>query len=436
MCHHLKNVYIIFEESRYARLQASTRERDRILMATEGAAARRGPLNDIRVLEMGQLLAGPFCGQLLADFGAEVIKCEQPGTGDPLRVWGQEKPHGKSLWWPIVARNKKSLTLNLRTEEGQEIVRELIRSTDILIENFRPGTMERWNLGYEELKKINPRLIMVRVTGFGQTGPYSKRAGYGAIGEAMGGLRYVVGDPSTPPSRMGISIGDELAAVYACMGALMALHARENSGRGQVVDSAIYEAVLAMMESTVSEYDVAGYVRERTGATLPNVSPSNVFETQDGKLLLIAANQDTVFRRLATAMGQPELSEDARYATHSARGKNMKELDNKINDWTRTLDLATLEELLHENGVPCGLIYSAAEMVDDPHFKAREAIVELPHRDFGSIRMQNVAPRLSDTPGEIRHVGPELGEHTDEVLSGSLKMSSDRLAQLRAKGVI
>lgn len=405
-------------------------------MATKAETARSGPLNDVRVLEMGQLLAGPFCGQLLADFGAEVIKCEQPGSGDPLRVWGQEKPYGKSLWWPVVGRNKKSLTLNLRTEEGQEIVRDLIRSTDILIENFRPGTMERWNLGYEDLKKINPRLIMVRVTGFGQSGPYSKRAGYGAIGEAMGGLRYVVGDPSTPPSRMGISIGDELAAVYACMGALMALHARERTGQGQIVDSAIYEAVLAMMESTVSEYDVAGYVRQRTGATLPNVSPSNVFETRDDKLLLIAANQDTVFRRLATAMGQPELAEDERYATHSARGKNMRALDGKINEWTKTMDLKPLEELLHVHGVPCGLIYSAAEMIDDPHFKAREAIVELPHRDFGSIKMQNVAPRLSDTPGEIRHVGPELGEHTEEILGRELGMTSDRIAELREAGIV
>ena len=276
-------------------------------------------MTDLKVLEMGQLLAGPFCGQLLADFGAEVIKCEQPGAGDPMRQWGREKPHGKSLWWPVVARNKKSITLNLRTPEGQEIVRDLIKSTDILIENFRPGTMERWNLGYEQLAEINPRLVMVRVTGFGQTGPYASRAGYGAIGEAMGGLRYVVGDPKTQPSRMGISIGDELAAIHACMGALMAIHARERTGRGQIVDSAIYEAVLNMMESLVTEYNVADYVRERTGPILPNVSPSNVFDTADRKLLLIAANQDTVFKRLAEAMGQPELAEDERYATHSAR---------------------------------------------------------------------------------------------------------------------
>ena len=404
--------------------------------SSEGARPRQGPLTDIRVIEMGQLLAGPFCGQLLADFGAEVIKCEQPGVGDPMRVWGREKPYGKSLWWPVVARNKKSLSLNLRTGEGQQVVRDLVAQSDILIENFRPGTMERWNLSYEELSKINPKLVMVRVTGFGQTGPYAKRAGYGAIGEAMGGLRYVVGDPSTPPSRMGISIGDELAATYACLGALMALHARERTGRGQVVDSAIYEAVLAMMESMVSEYDVAGYRRERTGPILPNVSPSNVFDTADGKLLLIAANQDTVFRRLAAAMGRPELAEDPRYATHAARGENQAELDALINDWTKTVALAPLEALLEEHGVPCGLIYTAPDMLEDPHFKAREAIVELTHPDFGPMKMQNVAPRLSDTPGAVRHVGPALGEHTDEVLGDLLGIDEDTRAKWRDRGII
>ncbi|MEM9104300.1 MAG: CoA transferase [Pseudomonadota bacterium] len=352
---------------------------------------RQGPLTDLRVLEMGQLLAGPFCGQLLADFGAEVIKCEQPGVGDPMRQWGREKPHGKSLWWPVVARNKKSITLNLRTPEGQQIVRDLIKDTDILIENFRPGTMERWNLGYEQLSQINPRLVMVRVTGFGQTGPYSSRAGYGAIGEAMGGLRYVVGDPTTQPSRMGISIGDQLAAIHACMGALMAVHARERTGRGQVVDSAIYEAVLNMMESLVTEYNVADYVRERTGPILPNVSPSNVFDTADGKLLLIAANQDTVFKRLAEAMGRPELAEDERYASHSARGDCQQELDGLINEWTKTINLTDLEALLNEHGVPCGLIYKAEDMLEDPHFKDRQAIVDVNHPDFGMIKMQNVA---------------------------------------------
>ncbi len=397
---------------------------------------RQGPLIDIRVIEMGQLLAGPFCGQLLADFGAEVIKIEQPGEGDPMREWGREKPYGKSLWWPVVARNKKSLTLNLRTPEGQQVVRDLVATSDILIENFRPGTLEKWNLGPEELHKINPKLVMVRVTGFGQTGPYSKRAGYGSIGEAMGGLRYVVGDPSTQPSRMGISIGDELAATYACLGALMALHARDRTGRGQVVDSAIYEAVLAMMESMVSEYHVAGYVRERTGPILPNVSPSNVFDTADHKLLLIAANQDTVFKRLAEAMGQPELAANPRYATHAARGLCQPELDALINDWTKTIDLEPLEALLTEHGVPCGLIYTAPDMLVDPHFIARQAIVDVPHPDFGMLKMQNVAPRLSDTPGMVRHVGPELGEHTDEVLSAILHIDPATLDDWRGRGII
>lgn len=402
----------------------------------EASIARTGPLTDLRVLEMGQLLAGPFCGQLLADFGAEVIKIEQPGVGDPMRQWGREKPHGKSLWWPVVARNKKSVTINLRTEEGQDMVRRMVADSDILIENFRPGTMERWNLGYEELSKINPRLVMVRVTGFGQTGPYSSRAGYGAIGEAMGGLRYVVGDPSTPPSRMGISIGDELAAIYACLGAVMAIHARARTGKGQVVDSAIYEAVLAMMESLVTEYDVVGYKRERTGAILPNVSPSNVFATADGKMILIAANQDTVFRRLADAMGQPELAQDTRYATHSQRGQHQAELDALIEDWTRTLDLKPLEDLLNEHGVPCGLIYTAPDMLADPHFQARKALVDVEHPHFGTIKMQNVAPRLSDTPGGVRHVGPELGEHTEEVLRDILGMEADALEEFRSSGII
>lgn len=400
------------------------------------ADARQGPLSDVRVIEMGQLLAGPFCGQILADFGAEVIKIEQPGLGDPMRQWGREKPHGKSLWWPVVARNKKSVTLNLRKPEGQDIIRELVAISDILIENFRPGTLERWGLGYEELARINPRLIMVRVTGFGQSGPYSSRAGYGAIGEAMGGLRYVVGDPTTPPSRMGISIGDELAAVHACMGALMALHARERTGRGQIVDSAIYEAVLAMMESLVSEYDIAGYRRERTGAILPNVAPSNVYATSDDKMILIAANQDTVFRRLAEAMGQAELAQNPRYATHSARGQTQGELDELIDRWTRTLPLAELESLLNQHGVPCGLIYTAEDMLSDPHFIAREAIVEVPHPQFGQVRMQNVAPRLSDTPGKVRHVGPELGEHTEQVLGELLDIPEETRRAWQEEGII
>ena len=385
---------------------------------------------------MGTLLAGPFCGQLLGDFGAEVIKLEPPGQGDPMREWGREKSHGMSLWWPVVARNKKSVTLNLREAEGQAIARELIAKSDFLLENFRPGTLERWNLSYAELQKINPRLIMIRVSGFGQTGPYAKRAGFGAVGEAMGGLRYVCGDPATPPSRMGISIGDSLAATFACVGALSALYYRERTGEGQVVDSAIYEAVLNMMESLVTEYDKTGYVRERTGAILPNVAPSNVYPTRDGGMILIAANQDTVFGRLSEAMGRPELSKDERFATHTARGARQQELDDLIADWTRGVDAGPLEELMEQFGIPSGKIYRTPEMLEDAHFRAREAIVKTMHPKFGELRMQNVAPKLSATPGGIRSPAPELGQHSEEIFRGLLNFDTARIEGLRARGII
>jgi formyl-CoA transferase len=395
-----------------------------------------GPLAGLRLIEMGTLLAGPFCGQLLGDFGAEVIKIEPPGQGDPMREWGREKAHGMSLWWPVVARNKKSVTLNLREAEGQAIARDLIAKADFLLENFRPGTLERWNLSYAELQEINPRLIMIRVSGFGQTGPYAKRAGFGAVGEAMGGLRYVCGDPATPPSRMGISIGDSLAATFACVGALSALYYRERTGQGQVVDSAIYEAVLNMMESLITEYDKTGYVRERTGAILPNVAPSNVYPTRDGGMILIAANQDTVFRRLTEAMGSPELSKDERYATHTARGARQKELDDLIADWTRTIDAVPLEQLLEQFGIPSGKIYRTPEMLEDAHFRAREAIVKTMHPKFGELRMQNVAPKLSVTPGGVHSPAPELGQHSDEIYRSLLNFDSARITDLRARGII
>ncbi len=385
---------------------------------------------------MGQLLAGPFCGQLYGDFGAEVIKLEEPTRGDPMREWGREKPHGKSLWWPVVARNKKSVTVDLRVEDGQAIVRELVAVSDVLIENFRPGTLERWGLGYDVLAAINPRLVLIRVTGFGQTGPYATRAGYGAIGEAMGGLRYVVGDPSTPPSRVGVSIGDSLAATFGALGGLMALHARERSGRGQVVDAAIYEAVLAMMESLIPEYQVGGYIRERTGAILPNVAPSNVYPTADGQMILVAANQDTVFQRLAAAIGRPELADDERYATHSARGEHQQELDDLIAEWTGGHTADAVIDLLNNAAVPTGRIYRAPEMLEDPHFAARNIIVRLAHPDFGEIAMQDVVPRLSETPGEVRWVGPALGQHNEEIYTGLLGKSREELALLREKRVI
>jgi formyl-CoA transferase len=395
-----------------------------------------GPLADLRVVEMGQLIAGPFCGQLLGDFGAEVIKIEPPGAGDPMRQWGREKPHGRSLWWPVIARNKKSVTCDLRTAEGQDLARRLVGRADIVVENFRPGTLERWGLGFDRLRESNPGLVLVRVTGFGQTGPYARRAGYGSIGEAMGGVRHVIGDPAGPPSRAGISLGDSLAAVFAALGALAAVHNRHRTGRGQVVDSAIYEAVLAMMESLLPEWAIAGYQRERTGSVLSNVAPSNVYPTRDGELVLVAANQDTVFRRLAAVMDRPELAEDPRYATHAARGQNMDELDELIGRWTAGFDAGELLGRLHDGGVPAGRIYTARDMFADPHFAAREAIVRLVHPEFGEFPMQGAFPRLSETPGAVRELGPELGEHNAEVYGRLLGITGQDLAALAGRGVI
>lgn len=398
--------------------------------------AATGPLSDLRVVEMGQLLAGPFCGQLLADFGAEVIKLEPPGKGDPMRQWGREKPHGKSLWWPVVARNKKSVTCNLRTEEGQALARNIIGKSDIVVENFRPGTLERWGLGYEDLRTLDPRLIMARVTGYGQDGPYSPRAGFGSIGEAMGGIRYVTGNPDLPPSRAGISLGDSLAAVFATIGVLTAVHHRERTGRGQLVDSAIYEAVLAMMESLLPEYEIGGYQRERTGSVLPNIAPSNVYPTRGGEMILVAANQDSVYARLVTAMGRADLVSDPRYLDHASRGVNMDELDDVISAWTADLGTDEVLDILHEAGVPAGRIYTARDMFDDPHFAARDAIVRLAHPDFGEIPMAGVVPKLSDSPGAVRHAGPELGEHNSDIYGSLLGLTEAERAALVDRGII
>jgi formyl-CoA transferase len=394
------------------------------------------PLSDLRVVEMGQLLAGPFCGQLLADFGAEVIKIEPPGTGDPMREWGREHAGGRSLWWPVVARNKKSVTLDLRTPQGQELARELLATADVVIENFRPGTLERWGLGPEDLLERTPELVVVRVSGYGQDGPYADRPGFGAIGEAMGGLRAVIGEPDRPPARAGISIGDTLAAVFACIGTLVALHARQRTGRGQIVDSALYEAVLAVMESLVPEYEIAGHVRPRTGSVLPNVAPANAYPTAEGREHLISANQDTVWRRLAAAMGRPDLGDDPRYATHVARGQHQQELDDLISAWTAQQGSQELEQRLNDHAVPNGRAYTAADMLSDPHYAAREAIVRLAHPLLGEIPMQNVVPKLSETPGVLRWVGPELGEHTEQVLVELLGRSPEEVEELRRTGVV
>jgi len=394
-----------------------------------------GPLSDLKVIEMGTLIAGPFCGQILGDFGAEVIKLEDPGSGDPMRQWGRSLPQGQSPWWPVIGRNKKSVTLNLRSAEGQAIARRLIGGADVLIENFRPGTLEKWGLTWESLSADNPGLVMARVSGFGQTGPYARRAGYGLIGEAMGGLRAITGEADRPPARAGISIGDSLAATHAALGVMMALHARQASGRGQVVDSAIYEAVLAMMENLITEFDITGYVRERSGSILPGIAPSNVYPAANDEMILIGGNGDSVFARLAEAMGRPDLAADARYATHAARGEHQTELDAIIAEWTRARPLPELLALLEDKGVPCGRVYRAPDMLSDPQFQARESVVAVEHPVFGKIRMQNAFPKLSETPGEVRWPGPALGEHTEAVLA-SVGYDAEAVRDLRERGVV
>ena len=391
-----------------------------------------GALEGVRVLELGQLIAGPFCGQLLADLGAEVIKIELPGRGDPMRDWGRGEP----LWWPVIARNKKCITLDVRSEQGKAIIEELVEKADIVLENFRPGTMEKWGLGYADLARINKGTIMVRVSGYGQYGPYSTRAGYGGIGEAMGGLRYIVGDPATPPSRVGVSIGDTLAAMFATIGALSALQLRERTGQGQVVDSAIYEAVLGVMESTVPEYAQAGIIRERTGSILEKIAPSNVYPTADEDMIVMGANQDSVFARLCAAMQQPELAEDKRFSTHIARGNNQAELDELIYAWSKKYTTTELLALLEKHAVPAGRIYRAAEMLVDEHFIARESIVDVDHPKYDNLKMQNVFPRLSATPGKIKWLGPRLGQHNEEIYRELLGYSPSDLERLTEEGII
>ncbi|CAN5289869.1 CoA transferase [soil metagenome] len=396
-----------------------------------------GPLDGVRVIEMGSLLAGPFCGQLLADFGAEVIKIEPPGKGDPMRQWGRNRKEGKTLWWPIIARNKKSVTLNLREEEGQNLARRLITGADVVVENFRPGTMERWGMGYEDLSEANPGLVMVRVSGYGQTGPYRDQAGFGSIGEAMGGIRHVTGFPDRPPPRVGISLGDSLAATFGALGAVTALFNREvRGGRGQVVDVGIYEAVLALMESTIPEYALAGNVRGRTGAILPFVAPSNTYPTEDGDYVVIGANADTVFGRFAKALGKPEWAEDERYATHNARGEHQEELDDMISAWTGERTADDVIEAMRGASVPAGKLFTARDMMEDPHYEARGNVVTVDDPEIGPFPMQNVVPRLTETPGEVRWTGPALGQHNDEVLGEVLGLAEKERDGLRERGIV
>ena len=384
------------------------------MTAAEPASDESLPLRDVRVIEMGHLIAGPFCGSLLADLGAEVIKIESPDGGDPMRRWGTSQSEPEALWWPIIGRNKKSVTIDLHLESGRRAARRLIATADVVIENFRPGTLERWDMSYEQLAQDNPRVILARVSGFGQTGPYARRAGYGAIGEAVGGIRYVTGDPGSPPSRAGISLGDSVAGMYACIGVLTALHDQKRTGQGQVVDVALYESVLSLMESTLAEYAVRGRIRERTGAVLPGVAPSNLYPTADGQWILIAANQDGVFARLADAIGIDEAR--SRFATHASRATRQEELDAIISAWTAERGAQAILDVLEEHSVPATTMYRAPEMLQDPHFAARDSIIARPHPTLGMLPMHNVSPRLSRTPGQVRWLGPELGQHNEELL--------------------
>ena len=392
-----------------------------------------GPLAGIKVVELGTLIAGPYCARLLAEFGADVVKVETPGEGDPLRKW-RKLHEGNSLWWYAQARNKKSVAVNLKDPEGQEVVRRLAREADILVENFRPGALEKWGLGYEGLARDNPRLIMVRLSGFGQTGPNKDRPGFGAIGESMGGMRYITGYPDRAPVRVGISIGDSLAAMFGVIGALMAMHHRTQSGRGQVVDVALYEAVFAMMESMLPEYGMGGFVRERSGAALPGIVPSNTYPCRDGKYVVIGANADSIFKRMMRAIGRPDLADDPALASNDGRVRRTEELDRVIGEWTARHGLDEVLDVLERAEVPSGRIYSIADIAADLHYQAR-GMIERHRLGNGELLLPGMVPKLSETPGATRWIGPRLGEHTDQVLD-ALGYDAQQIAALRAKGVV
>jgi formyl-CoA transferase len=395
---------------------------------------RGGPLAGVRVLELGSLIAGPFCAKTLADFGAEVIKIEPPGEGDALRRWRRMR-NGVSLWWQVQSRNKKSVTADLRRPEGQEIVRALAARSDIVIENFRPGALENWNLGWEQLSAANPKLVMVRVSGYGQSGPYRDRPGFAAIAEAFGGLRYVTGYPDRPPVRPNLSIGDTLASLHGVIGALLALYHIKNGGRGQVIDVALYESVFNVMESLLPEYDAQGYVRERSGSALPGIAPSNLYPCRDGSYVLIAGNADSLYRRLMSAIGREDLRDEPALAKNDGRAAQMARIDAAIAEWTSRRSQAEVLAAMEKAEVPAGRIYSAADIAADPHYAARGMIQSVIAGDGEALRVPGIAPKLSATPGAIRSAAPGLGEHTGEVLR-ELGYDDGRISELRAMGVI
>ena len=396
-----------------------------------------GPLSGIRVLELGSFIAGPFAGQLLGDYGAEVIKVEPPEVGDPMRKWGHCDEKGHSFWWPAIARNKQSIAINLRSDQGRDIVRELTLQSDVILENFTPGRLEEWQLGYETLAKDNPRLIMTHVSGFGQTGPRAADPGFGSIGEAMGGIRHTTGWPDRQSTRAGISLGDATASLFAVIGTMAALNERQHSGKGQEVDVAIYEAVFALMESTVADFELGGHIRGRTGSVLPKVAPSNVYPTSDGADVLIAGNADAIFRRICEAMNREDLANDRRYIDHESRGHNQTELDELITQWTSGLPVDELEAILDSHAIPYGRIFTAPDMLADPQFAARELIERYEDEVLGEeVPMAAPVPQFSRTPGRIASTGPKLGQHTGTVLREVAGYSQEKIRQLRSEGII
>jgi formyl-CoA transferase len=393
------------------------------------------PLQGVRVVELGQLIAGPFAGKFFAEFGAEVIKVEPPGKGDPLRQW--RGMHGDtSLWWYVQNRNKKSVTIDLRQPDGQEVARRLIEKADIVIENFRPGTMEKWGLGYADLSKLNPGLVMLRMSGFGQTGPLKDQAGFGSVGESMGGLRYVTGFPDRAPARMNLSIGDALAALHGVIGAMMALHHRNmNGGTGQVVDVALYEAVFNMMEGMLPEFDMLGEVRERTGSGLTGIVPSNTYRSADGQYIVIGANADSIFKRLMVLMGREDLANDPALGDNAGRVRRGEELDRVIGEWTARFPIGQLVEMLNSAQVPNGKIFSIADIAKDAQYLAREMIQEAQLPDGKMLKVPGVVPKLDKTPGGLEWVGPALGAHTEPVLLET-GYSKDQILEMRARKIV
>lgn len=399
------------------------------------AGVDKTPLKGVKVIELGTLIAGPYAASILGQFGADVVKVEPPGKGDPLRKW-RKLHRGTSLWWYTQSRNKRSLTLDLRAPEGQRIVRQLVEDADIVIENFRPGLLEQWGLGWEDLRRINPALVMVRISGYGQDGPYSDRPGFAAIAESMGGLRNLVGYPDRPPVRVGVSLGDSLAALYGVIGALLAMHhVKVNAGQGQFIDVALYEAVFGIMESLIPEYAMFDFVRERTGASLPGIVPSNTYLCGDGRYVIIAANGDGIFRRLMQAIGRADLAADPALAHNDGRVAQTGKIDGAIGDWTGRHGLEHVLAVLEEADVPASRLYDAADVYRDPHYRARGMIERHVLPDGAPVDLPGIVPKLSDTPGQTRWVGPALGEHTDHILSG-LGYDAGQISRLREQGVI